>query len=162
MLNGMTPEAVEAAFVASPEYILDHGNTSAGFLTGLYRDLLGRAPDTMGFNSWMTLLARGVTPLQVALSFAKSPERQSIVVTQDYLMFLGRTPERMAVTFWVNQLATGMNRADVESRIIGSDEFFLRQGGTNTTFVIAVYQDVLGRTPSMNEINFWLNIMAGV
>src|SRR5262249_48249501 len=120
LTNGMSPEAVEAAFVSSPEYIMDQGNTASGFLTGLYRDLLGRIPDVNGFNGWLRALANGFTAPQVAMFFATSVERQSIVVTQDYLGFLGRVPEAGAVTFWVNQLNHGLNRADVESMFVGS------------------------------------------
>jgi hypothetical protein len=160
MQNGMTPEAVEAAFVASPEYIINHGNTASGFLTGLYFDLLGRAPDMAGFNNWLMMMARGMTAIQVAQSFATSMERQGIVVTQDYLGFLGRPPEAGAVTFWVSQLNHGLNRADVESMFVGSNEFFQRQGSTNVNFIVATYQDVLGRTPRTDEVNAWLAIMA--
>jgi len=160
MQNGMTPEAVEAAFVASPEYIIDHGNTTSGFLTGLYFDLLGRAPDTAGFNNWLMMMARGMSAMQVATSFATSMERQSIVVTQDYVAFLGRAPEAGAVTLWVNQLNNGLSRLDVESMIVGSNEFFQRQGATNVNFIVAAYQDVLGRTPQTSEVNAWLTIMA--
>jgi hypothetical protein len=160
LANGMSPEAVEAVFVSSPEYIFDHGNTRGGFLTGLYQDLLGRAPDVNGFNGWLTRLAAGFTVQQVALLFATSAERQSIVVTQDYLGFLGRVPESGAVTFWVNQLNHGLNRADVASLIVGSDEFFQRQGNTNVNFVVGAFQTVLGRAPQVNEITFFLNIIA--
>jgi hypothetical protein len=160
MENGMTPEAVEAAFVSSPEYIVDHGNTSVGFLNGLHRDLLGRAPDAAGLNNWLMMMARGMTATQVAQAFATSVERQSIIVTADYLALLGRPPEAGAVTFWVNQLGHGLNRADVETMIVGSDEFFQRQGNTNVNFIVAAYQDVLGRTPRNDEVNAWLMIMA--
>jgi hypothetical protein len=160
LTNGMRPEAVEAAFVASPEYILDHGNTSSGFLVGLYNDLLGRAPDMAGFNNWMNMLARGLSPTQVAMFFATSAEREAIVVTRDYLTLLGRTPEAGAVAFWVSRLNSGLNRADVESQIVGSNEFFQRQGGTDVDFVVGTYQLVLGRTPRMDEVNFWLTVIA--
>jgi hypothetical protein len=160
LANGMSPEAVEAAFVSSPEYIFDQGNTASGFLTGLYRDLLGRTPDVNGFNGWLSMLANGVTVRQVSLLFATSAERQAIIVTQDYLGFLGRVPESGAVTFWVNQLSHGLNRADVASLIVGSNEFFQRQGNTNVNFIIGAFQTVLGRMPQTGEINVFLNIIA--
>jgi hypothetical protein len=160
LTNGMSPEAVEAAFVASPEYIMNHGNTAAGFLVGLYRDLLGRAPDVLGFNGWMSRLAHGFTAQQVAMAFATSAERQAIVVTQDYFLFLGRMPEPGAVTFWVSQLSHGLNRADVESLIVGSPEFFQRQGNTNVGFIVGAFETVLGRNPQPGEVNFFLNIIA--
>src|SRR5262249_44522294 len=100
--NGMSPEAGEAGFVSSAEYILDHGNNASQWLTGLYNDLLGRAPDVGGFNNWLNALAGGMTPGQVAQAFATSIERESIVIRQDYLDFLGRVPSSPEVGFWLN------------------------------------------------------------
>ena len=79
--NGVSPEAVEAGFVSSAEYILDHGNNAAQWLTGLYNDLLGRAPDAGGFNNWLNALAGGMSPSQVAQLFATSTERESILIS---------------------------------------------------------------------------------
>ena len=39
---GVSPEAIEASFAGSSEYVLNHGNTAGGFLLGLYADVLGR------------------------------------------------------------------------------------------------------------------------
>lgn len=50
--NGTSYADVIAGFVASPEYVAAHGNTAAGFLTGVYGDVLGRLPDQPGFTGW--------------------------------------------------------------------------------------------------------------
>jgi len=42
---------------------------------------------------------------------------------------------------------------------MGSTEFFVHSGITNTGFVIASFHDILNRTPSNNELNFFLNIL---
>jgi hypothetical protein len=159
LVQGMAPETVEAGFVASPEYFLDHGNNNTDWLTGLYFDLLSRAPDSGGLNGWLNAMAGGTTPTQVALAFSFGQERQTIVITQDYLFFLQRAPEAGAISYWLGQLQQGDNRADVASKIVGSDEFFIRQGSDNTNFIIAAYQDVLQRTPTVSEISFWLQFM---
>jgi hypothetical protein len=159
LAQGMAPETVEAGFVSSPEYILNHGTTNANWLTSLYHDLLGRAPDTNGLNGWLNALANGTTPSQVALAFSTGQERETIVITQDYLSFLQRVPEAGAVSYWLGQFQQGNNRADVASKIVGSDEFFILQGSDNTNFIIAAYQDTLLRNPTTAEISFWLQFM---
>jgi hypothetical protein len=153
MEQGMSPEAVEAAFVSSTEYIFDHGNTQVGWLTGLYNDLLGRTPDLAGLNHWLNNLAAGETPFQVAGEFATSVERQTIVIREDYADFLGRAPDTTGLNTWLRLLESGVSRTFVASAILGSTEFFQKSGNSNSSFVIAVFSDVLGRTPSIVELN---------
>jgi Domain of unknown function (DUF4214) len=154
--RGLSPETVEAAFVSSPEYILDHGNTVGGFLTGLYNDLLGRTPDLAGFNFWLNRLAAGETPFQVAGQFATGVERETIVIREDYFAFLGRAPDAGGLNHWLTLLHSGFDRAFVAAGILGSNEFFQRNGNTNTNFIVAAFTDVLGRTPSRNELGLFL------
>jgi hypothetical protein len=156
MEQGLSPEAVEAAFVSSPEYILDHGNDVGAWLTGLYNDLLGRTPDLAGFNHWLGNLAAGETPFQVAGEFATSIERETIVIRQDYAAFLGRAPDTNGLNHWLSVLQSGSSRAFVASSIIASNEFFQRNGNTNVNFVVAAFTDVLGRTPSSAELALFL------
>jgi hypothetical protein len=156
MEQGMSPEAVEAAFVSSPEYILDHGNNMGTWLSGLYNDLLGRTPDVSGFNHWMSRLAAGETPFQIATEFAHSLERQSIVISQDYATFLGRTPDPGGMNHFLTLLQMGFTRSFVASDIIASTEFFQIHGNTDSNFVTAAFTDVLGRTPSPAELSFFV------
>lgn len=157
MEQGMSPEAVEAAFASSSEFIFDHGNTAVGWLNGVYNDLLGRSPDPMGFNHWLTRLQAGETTFQIAGEITTSVERESIVIRQDYISFLGRTPENSGLNHWLTLLQSGFTRASVASAIVGSNEFFQIHGNTNVTFVVAAFNDVLGRTPSSNELTFFLS-----
>ncbi len=157
--RGLAPEVVDAAFVSSPEYLVKHGANPTGFLVGLYTDLLGRFPSTLELNFWLTQLARGATASQVALAFTTSAEREALVITQDYVAFLRRVPEPAGLAFWLNQIQLGANQEGVAVGIVGSTEFFLGRGGDNRDFIIGAYQDVLRRTPSPAEIDFWLVVM---
>jgi hypothetical protein len=157
MEHGMLPEAVEAAFVSSSEYISDHGNTPVGWLNGVYNDLLGRSPDPMGLNHWLTRLQAGETVVQIAHEITTSVERESIVIRQDYISFLGRTPENSGLNHWLTLLQSGFTRAFVASGIVGSNEFFQIHGNTNVAFVVAAFNDVLGRTPDSNELTFFVS-----
>jgi hypothetical protein len=156
MEQGLSAETVEADFVSSTEYILDHGNNATAWLTGLYNDLLGRAPDLAGLNSWLNALAAGASPFQVAAGFVTSVERETIVIREDYAAFLGRTPDAAGLNHWLSDLQSGLGRSFVASSIIASTEFFRRSGNTNADFVIAAFEDVLGRTPSASELSVFL------
>jgi hypothetical protein len=101
MQTGMSPEQVEAGFASSPEYLLDHGNDTAAFVTGLYNDLLGRAPDIAGFSDWVARLQTGTSASSVALGFARSPERETMVIREDYANFLGRLARTDEIAAWL-------------------------------------------------------------
>jgi len=156
MQNGTAPEVIEAEFVSSPEYVFNHGGVTGGWIFGLYHDLLGRLPSTSEVNFWTAELALGASTGQIGLAFSTSVERDAIVVSNMYFTFLGRAPDPVGLNFFVTALSTGSNRSAVESTIIGSTEFFVDHGINDTAFVIATYQNVLLRTPSNIEINFWV------
>jgi len=156
--SGASPEFVEAGIVSSNEYIAIHGNNATQWLTGLYNDLLGRAPDAAGLNAWLNALASGMSTNQIAQFFASSVEREAIIITNDYTGFLGRAPEAGAVNTWLMFEAQGHGRADVASQILASDEFFRDHSNLPSSFIVGVYQDVLNRTPSQAEINIWLTV----
>jgi hypothetical protein len=159
---GRAPESVEAAFTSSLEYLFDQGNNNANWILGLYRDVLNRVPSDFEVNFWLQRIAAGgVTPFQITLAFSTSNERQDMIVVDAYSHYLARPPEPGAELFWLSQFQLGMNRATFVSLVVGSDEFFLRQGGNNVNFIIGVYQTVLLRTPSQPEVNFWLSVMNG-
>jgi hypothetical protein len=156
---GRAPEFVEAAFVASGEYFFKSGNTPSSWILALYRDLLHRVPATFEVNFWLAQIGAGAGSLPIATAFATSGERQGIIITEVYATYLARQPEPEAVVFWLGQFQLGMDRAAFVSFVAGSTEFFFRNGGTNTGFIVGLYSDVLRRNPTPAEINFWLNIM---
>jgi hypothetical protein len=159
MQNGLAPEAVEAGFVASAEYVQNHGNEPVAWLDGVYHDLLNRAPDISGLDSWMADLANGASSNDVALGIATSVERESMVVEQDYELFLGRNADPDGLAHWVNQMQQqGWTRADVATDIAASDEFFANSNNDPGQFIINLYQDALNRTPDQGEIDNWLAV----
>src|SRR4029453_7729976 len=80
---------------------------------GMYQDLLGRGPDDDGVQFWLSRLAQGATPAQIAYGFAASGEREGQRVTADYFTYLNRPPEPGAVSYWVGRFMTGTSNEDV-------------------------------------------------
>jgi hypothetical protein len=97
-------------FVASPEFAATYGaldNTQ--FVTLLYNNVLGRAPDQAGLDGWVALLAGGMSRGQVLLGFSDSTEYQAamaseVLVTMMYTAMLRRTPEPAGFNGWVGFL----------------------------------------------------------
>ncbi len=70
-------------FIGSEEFAQTYGSTGAvtdeTFLTLLYANVLGRAPDAQGKVYWMDELARGFERAQLLASFSESAENKVLV-----------------------------------------------------------------------------------
>jgi uncharacterized protein DUF4214 len=153
--SGVSPQVIQAEFVSSLEYIVNHGGTSTTWVIGLYHDILGRLPSSTEVNFWMTELALGATPNQIGLAFTTSVEADSIFVTKEYLTLLNRAPDVLGLNFFDSALENGASQFSVQSTIVSSNEFIVDHATNSTVFIIGAYQDVLLRTPSSGEIAFW-------
>ena len=102
--SGRTPDQVAAGILGSKEFFADAGSTNQGFVTALYTDVLGRAPDPSGNTFWLNALARGVSRTTVALGFVTSRERAVQEVTAAYEAVLGRAPDSAGLNFWATAL----------------------------------------------------------
>jgi hypothetical protein len=100
-------------FTASPEFVATYGSlTNTQFVTLLYQNVLGRAPDAAGLSGWVALLEGGYTRGQVLLGFSDSTEYQNamaneVFVTMMYAGMLRRTPEPAGFDGWVSFLDAG-------------------------------------------------------
>jgi hypothetical protein len=100
-------------FVASPEFAATYGALdNTAFVTLLYNNVLGRAPDPAGLSGWVGLLNGGMSRGQVLLGFSDSAEYQAamareVLVTMMYTAMLRRTPEPSGFNGWVAFLDAG-------------------------------------------------------
>jgi hypothetical protein len=127
MRHGLTDEHLEAGFIGSAEYIQSHGGAGAGWVLGMYQDLLGRTPAQAEVDHWLQVLGSGVSTVEVAYGFAASGEREGQRVTADYQQYLGRTPADSEVAGWVSAFESGSKtNEDVIAGFVGSAEYFNR------------------------------------
>ncbi len=123
MENGVSEEAVVTDMLKSPEYIAEHP-TQTQFITGLYQDLLNRAPDAAGLTTWMNVMAQrpGTTPGKldpadeayvasiqwpiVLQSIFESTERETMLVDAMYTNFLNRPVDPAGLANWVPQISS--------------------------------------------------------
>ncbi len=122
MQDGATREVVMADMASSPEFLDDAGNTVGGFVTLLYERILGRAPDSGGYNYWVAYLQQHPGAYyQVADAFVTGTEYRTDQVGLMYQDFLDRTGAASEIAGWVN---SGLDLLSIEVAIASSPEFW--------------------------------------
>ena len=112
-------------------------------------------------NSYVSAVDSGALTLaQVRVALIQSPEGQDVQdVVRLYQTVFGRVPDKAGLNDQVDTLRGPATESDLANSFANSPEFISRFGGNtvNTAFINAVYQQVLGRTPSAGEVDFYLN-----
>ena len=167
------PQGIAAGPDGNVWFVEDNGNKigravlssppnphNATFVTNLYADLLGRAPDAGGLASWTAQLNLGVSRSQVVLGFEASPEYHGIVVAQFYNNLFHRNVDPLGLNSWTAFLAAGGSVEQLEANLLGSAEYFGLHGNNNTGFLQRAYQDVFGRAIDAGGASFWGGLLA--
>ncbi len=126
----------------------------------LYDDLLGRVPDPAGLQYWTNLLTGGTTRGELARAIMASGEYRQTRISAIYQQYLGRAAEGSALIYCATFLANGGTELDFKAAILTSAEYG-GQIATDTLFIQALYQDILGRAADSGGETFWLQALAG-
>jgi hypothetical protein len=156
MQNGLSDEHLEAGFIGSAEYIANHGGPGAGWVQGMYFNLLGRTPSPSEVQYWLNQLAAGESTSDIAYGFAASQERESLRVQADYHQYLGRNASPAEVTYWVNVFLNGGSNKKVVAGFVASQEYFQTTGSNNIVdWLFADFDATLNRLPDMAGYQYW-------
>jgi photosystem II stability/assembly factor-like uncharacterized protein len=129
------------------------------YIVQLYTQVLGRTthPSDAEVNYWVGLIDQGVSIGQIAYTFVHSPEYFATNVIQPaYLRLLGRPADAEGIAFWTAKMQNGLTDQALEAGFVASDEFYADAGGTNTAWINAVYEKLLGRAPDSAGQSYWL------
>ena len=129
------------------------------FVNQLSLNLL-HTPATNATFDLLTPLVTGPSTriLAVQTLLSTSNYRQAVVRT-DYETLLHREPEPSALTIGDTYLLTHSN-TQLQAILAGSGEYYALHGGTNTSYLTALYPDLLGRpidAPGMTKYLAFLN-----
>jgi cyclophilin family peptidyl-prolyl cis-trans isomerase len=121
--------------------------SNQSFVTQLYQDLLGRAPDSQGLNSFTTALNQNtLTRTQVVHAMLTSDEGRRHEIQDLYQTYLNRAADSVGLNLSLSFMNAGGTLQNVRAVIIGSSEYFQsRSGSSNDNFLTNVYHDALGR-----------------
>jgi photosystem II stability/assembly factor-like uncharacterized protein len=167
--QGATPEQVIAAIASSGEFFQVSGGNDAGFVNDLYTNptILGRssAPSAGEINGWLGFLSQTEMTARsnVLNAFFHSDEYRILLINTFYSKYLGRPASSGDIGVWLPQLQNGMSDETFLASLVGSDEYFANHGGTNTSWLSGVYNDLLNRPPDPpGEAAFLGQLQAGV
>jgi hypothetical protein len=131
--------------------------SAAQFITGLYYDLLHRAPGQGEVANWTGWLYSGHARADAATAIINSTEYRLDLIRHDYESFLGREPDVVAIQGWLKSLAQGMTQRRLLLDIVASPEYYQHSGGTNAAWVIELYHDVLNRAPDSARLTSFVH-----
>ncbi len=134
-------------------------NPNANFVRALYRELLGRDPDSAGLAYWTQQIGGGLSRTQVAKSLSNSPEYRGRQVDVSFNDLLGRGPTTAERSYWLALLTGGTAADDMVRTLVSSGEY-QNANGNLAGFVSAAYQDLLGRTAETTGVNYWVSFLS--
>ena len=111
---------------SSDEYGRKHGSTNAGYVAGLYQDILGRPATPGEVNGWLAGLGSPAGRHGVVNGFLSSDEYRLRVLGQEYKDYLARNLSKPEGNFWLNAVKHGTDLDDVLAAVISSEEYFHR------------------------------------
>ena len=174
----MTLLEVAESFVRSPEFTQTYANLSnSEFVELLYNNVLNRASDSMGLNSWTERLEQGATRAELLVGFSQSPEFVSSTTEQAsnfamddtasewadevyrlYNATLYREPDIGGLQGWSMRLGNAeITLIEATNGFIQSREFQnVYSDLTNAEFVTLLYQNVLNRDPDAGGLARWI------
>lgn len=157
--RGLTPEGLRIAVLASQESFLRHGADNGRWLEAVYRTFLGRSTDASA-QPLLEALNRGTARQEVARTVHAQQEAQTRLLEDLYPRFLDRQPVPDEVALWLaylNQPTRGPNPVDqVPPLILGSAEFWGKQGGTEAGWVAEAYRRLLEREADPPGFDFFV------
>ncbi|HEX5447009.1 MAG TPA: DUF4214 domain-containing protein [Pirellulales bacterium] len=126
LAGGATLDQVAATIVASPEYYANQGGgTNSGFVTAMFRDVLGRPIASQDLNYFQQQLTHEGR-VAIADEVFGSAEYRNVLVTEDFELLLDRPAEAPAQSFYAAQLAHGTSNDAVLAAIAATDEYFAK------------------------------------
>ncbi|MBW0254217.1 DUF4214 domain-containing protein [Cellulomonas sp. PS-H5] len=125
------------------------------YVTRVYQDLFGRAPDPTGLSGWTWALAGGTPRIAVANSITGSDEYRAGLIAGAYRTYLDRGPDPVGSDAWLAAMRGGSTIQGIESGFIASSEYYQRAGGTDAAWVSRLYRNVLNREAAPSEVATW-------
>jgi subtilisin-like proprotein convertase family protein len=140
------------------------------FIRQTYFTALGRTGSLAEWNLWIPVLAQPNGRSLVANAIERSREGRDHLIKGYYRTYLTREASGGEENAWVNAMLAGATEEDVISGILGSPEYFSHApsipgiGGTSsdTTFIRAVYTQLLNRDAGQADINIWTALIPTV
>ncbi|WP_216363659.1 GH25 family lysozyme [Subtercola boreus] len=117
--------------------------------------------DYSKLHFWEGFLATGSPRSSIAGGFVDSAEYRLLRIDAAYRDILGRGAEESGRQGWLGVMQNGgITTDDIETTLYSSEEYYLKHGGTDTSYARALYDTLLGRDGSQSDYAFWAALVA--
>lgn len=127
------------------------------FVQRSYGDLLNRGAESPAFETWVSELEGGLPRTEYAFGLLRSGEFGEVLVDAFYNQYLERPADPGGLAGFGPLIDGGNSWEQVQSLILGSDEFFAVASNDNETFVAGLYFLLLDRAPDKAGFTFWFD-----
>jgi uncharacterized protein YkwD len=155
--GGATLKQAMTEVLASQEYFNNHGGTAAGFVQGVYQDLLHR--DVVGdeADGWIQMGTSQDQRRAIISGILQGTEYNTNDLNSLYETFLRRTADAAGQAMFLPLLSSGVDERIVAGQILMSGEYV--GSARDVLWIGRMYQEVLGRTAGPDEIAGWLSLL---
>lgn len=125
LANGVRIDYMGVLFYGSAEYYNNSGSSS-GYVTRLYNELLGRAPEAKGLAYWTDLLDRGIArPDDVAAGFYIAKESRNVRAAVLLAKILDTDPDAQTINYWSERLLA-VDDIRISAEIAASEVYYIK------------------------------------
>ena len=93
----------------------------------------------------------------VAESLAHGVDYDTSFITTAYQAYLGRPVDVAGLNYWITQMQLGTTDEQLEASLLASTEYVANHGGTNVSWVLGMYEDLLDRPADGPGLSYWLD-----
>jgi len=159
VLHGLASDQMWAFLLTSNEYVEAHHGLGQEWLEALYQDVLARDADDGGLQNWLRYMKGGGPAISIAQTFVASDERWQQRIKDLYGACLDRSALPAEIEGWLRAIHHGLSPLDLTAAFFTSPECYFapsRGDGNHIEWTRTLYQLLLRRTPTPEEISGWM------
>jgi hypothetical protein len=136
--------------------------TSEYWLGNLTSQSIGISNTTL--NDLHEVISRAVAHSDSIENIRVADTDTALSIARLYQTVFDRTPDGSGLNFWIDQwedISQNLSLSRIADEFVNSDEFVTTYGSLDdSAFVTALYDNVLGRNPDDNGLDFWTSQLA--
>lgn len=155
-LNDIRLELDKLRYLEEGIVINDNNEIAKAEIIKIYKDALGRLPQSSGLNYWLSMFTKGLTIKEIKGHIENSEEAR---VRGLYLYHFEREPKEAGLNYWVGRVKDGMDFESIRNNFRQASECkvdCLNNSVDAKSKIRDMYQEILNRQPKEEGLNYWL------
>jgi hypothetical protein len=157
-----SPQAAVKAAAQQAAVEVQYLTQVSTWVGNLYLNVLHRSASVSEAGFWTQLVVQGqLSRDQVVSGLLASDEARIDVITGYYSQYLNRGVDLLALQYWLGYLAQGGSQEGIQEALLSSPEFYQVQGGTDRSYVQALFHLLLNRSATSQDATSLTAVLDG-